>query len=100
MGGGDFRRLRQHNRDAVARLDAVFAQDIREPVRSLAQPAKGNAVFAPVRMHVQDGEAAGLGVGPFVATVDANVIARRNFPAELAREGVEVFGVRQHWAAR
>ena len=40
MGGGDFRRLRQHDGDAVAALNAMRAQHIGEPVGGVAQASR------------------------------------------------------------
>ena len=96
MGGGDFRRLRQQDGDAVAALDAVRAQHIGEPVRGLAQGAVADGVFAPVRMDVQDGEPAGLSLRPAVADIDADIVARRHLPAELAIDVVVIGEAGQH----
>ena len=96
MGGGDFRRLRQQDRDAVAARDAMRAQHIGEPVGGLAQPAIGDGVLAPVRPHMQDGEPAGLARRPAVADIDADIVARRHLPAELAIDVVVIVQARQH----
>ncbi len=91
--GGHFRRLRHEDRDAVAAFDALRAQHIGEPVGSLAQVAVADRLAAPVAMHVQNGESAGLARRPAVADVDADIVARRDRPAEIAIERVVVFGV-------
>ena len=90
MAGRHFRRLRQQDGDAVAARNAVRAQHIGEPVGGLAQPAVGDGVFAPVRPRMQDGEPVGLERRPAVADIDADIVARRHLPAELAIDVVVV----------
>ena len=96
MGGGDFRRLRQHDGDAVAARNAVRAQHVGEPVRHLAQGAVADGVLAAVGAHMQDGEPAGLLRRPAVADIDADIVTRRHLPAELAIDVVVGFKARQH----
>ena len=96
MRGRHFRRLRQHDGDAVAALDALRAQHVGETIGGFAQGAEADGLFAPVRMHMQDGEPRGIGVCPAVADIDADIVARRHLPAELAIDVVVIVEMRQH----
>ena len=96
MGGHDFRRLRQQDGDAVAARDAMRAQHIGEPVGGLAQDAEADGVFASIGMNVQDREPVRLLRRPAVADIDADIVARRHLPAELAIDVVVIVQARQH----
>jgi hypothetical protein len=47
-------------------------------------------------MDVQNGEAARIERRPFVADIDANVVARRNIPAELTIDIVVMGQIGKH----
>ena len=96
MRGGDFRHLRQHDGDAVAARDAMRAQHIGEPVGGVAQGAVADRVLPPVGMDMQDGEPVRLVHRPAVADIDADIVARRDIPAELAIDFVVIVETRQH----
>src|SRR5690348_4752273 len=100
MSGGDFGRLRQEDRDTVTAADAARAQHIGEAVRHLAQRTEADALLTPVTLHMQDGEPAGLALGPAVANVDADVVLRRNLPTELAIDLVVAGSAGQKHPAR
>ena len=89
MGGRDLRALRQQDGDAVARADAVRCEHVGKPVRGLAQRAVAHLLDV-AGVHVQDRNAPRIARGKRVADVDADVVARRHAPAELAIERVVV----------
>ena len=96
MGGGDFRRLRQQDRDAVAARDAVRGKHVGEPVGGVLQPAEADLVGAAVGMHMQDREPPRLGRRPAVADIDADVVARGDPASGIAAELVVVADVGKH----
>ena len=85
---GDGRPLRQEDGDAVAAGDAARGEHVGEPVRGLAQRAVAHLLHGAIGGHVEDGGAAGLALRPPVAHVDADIVARRQLPAERAVERV------------
>src|SRR5690606_1916147 len=92
----DFRRLRQQDRHAIAALNAMRAQHIGEAVGRLPQPAVADIVSTAVAMHMQDGETLRLLRRPAVADIDADIVPRRQLPAELADELVIGVGAGKH----
>ena len=90
------RRLRQQHRDAIAARNAVRRQRVGEPVGLLAQPAEADLFGPAVGADVEDREPVRIGLGPLVADIDADVVARKLRPAEFAVQLVVVADVRQH----
>ena len=90
------RRLRQQHRDAIAARHAVRRKRVGEPVRHLAQPAEADVLGLAVGADVEDREPAGINVGPLVADIDADVVARKLRPAKFAVQLVVVADVRKH----
>ena len=96
MRGGDLRHLRQENRNAVAALDALRAQHIRQAVGRLLQPAEGDVVVAAIGVHMHDRDPPRIQSCPAIADIDADIVIGRNLPAELAIERVVVLDLWKH----
>ncbi len=96
VSGGGFRCLRQQHRDAIAARDPVGDKRIGEAVRGFAQPTEGDRLVRAVRAHVEDREPVGLACRPFVADVDADVVAVELRPAEFRVELVVIVDGRKH----
>src|SRR5215831_18803572 len=92
--------LRQQQRDAIPAPDAAGGERVGEAVRGLAQRAVAHLFHRALGAQVENGGARGIDLGPAVADVDADIVARRDLPAErlveravVARGGKDVASV-------
>jgi hypothetical protein len=77
-------RLRQVDGHAVAALDAMAFQAVRQAVGLRLDLVEGVARLDAVAFLVDQRQAAAA-VGPLVAGVDTDVVGRRHLPLELGR---------------
>src|SRR5262249_59917861 len=82
----DRRSLRQEQRDAIAAPNATSGERVGEAVRGLAQRAVAHLFHRAVGAQVENGGARRIDFGPAVADVDADIVTRRDLPAERAVE--------------
>ncbi len=93
MGDPRLRRLRQKDREPVAAPQAMGAQHIGEAVRELPYVGEGVALLAMALVEEDEGErAAALAI----ADIDADVVARRDLPAEPPDHLLVARCARQH----
>src|SRR5262249_53879692 len=77
---------RQEQRDAIAAPDAAGSERVGEAVRGLAQRAVAHLFHRAVGAKVENGSARRIDLGPAVTDVDADIVTRRDLPAERAVE--------------
>lgn len=92
---GRFGPLREKDADPVAAPQAGTREAVREPVRSIPQVVEREARNVALRRFVDQREASAA-VGPFVAHVHADVVARRKVPPEAGEEVIVAVGGGQH----
>ncbi len=93
MGDRRLRRLRQQDREPVATPQAMGAQHVGEAVRELADVGEGEALLAMPLVEEDEGEAV---AALAVADIDADVVARRDLPAEPPDHLLVARCARQH----
>jgi len=82
----DGRPLRQQDRDPIAAPNAAGRERVGEPVRGFTQLAVIHFFNFAIGPHVENRSTRRIDLCPAVADVDANIVARRNLPAERAVE--------------
>ena len=93
------RRLRRQDADAVATRNSARAKRVGEAIRLFGQIAESDGADDAVRPQIEDRRTLGRMLRPFVRDIDADVVARRNVPAEFARKAIEVADFGDHAAS-
>lgn len=95
MRDGQFERLRQEHRNAVATHEAVGIKHIGEAARGVRDLVERGAHGAAILVDIDQREPPGA-VGMTIAAGGRHVEAHGDFPAEVAIELVVGFGFLKH----
>ena len=82
----DGRSLWQEDRDAIALGNPARSKRVGQPIRGLAQCAVTDLLHRAIRTQVKNGSSRRIDPRPAVADVNADIVERRDLPAERAIE--------------